>query len=415
MEHRQLFSIADYGAIGDGHTLNTAAIQAAVDACAGSGGGTVVFPKGVFLSGTIRMRGGITYLLERGAVLRGSGSLADYTDNGFYHNELGLVVSLLWARDEEDIRITGDGKIDFSARDFFAGSRIISPVPDESLLTPEQRAEAVLEIRPRPNQPIFFESCRDITIDGVTLLDSPCWTITCSRSRRIQIHHITVRNSLIVPNCDGIHLSACKDVIVGDCLFECGDDCVAVTCITAEGQEDISERILISRCHMRSRSAAVRLGHLKGKVRHVVVSDLVITDSNRGLAVFSGDEGYVEDALFTNITMETRIVAGVWWGKGEAAVICAAGSSGHIRDITLQNIRARSEAGVLLAGTDGNVRDVTLRDIDLRLVKGSNDTLFGGDLDFRPNLFLKGAADISQGVYAEGVENLTTENVRIQG
>lgn len=413
MSQRQVFSVEDFGAVGDDNTLNTKAIQAAIDACAAEGGGTVLFPKGVFVSGTLQMRGGITYRFERGAVLKGSGDMADYWDNGFVHREMGQTISLLWARDEENIRLTGDGIIDLSARKFFEGSTMV-PVGHgvDEKMTEKQIAESVLIIPPRPTQPVFFDSCRHVVIDGITLLDSPCWTITLSRCDHIQIHHITVRNSLVIPNSDGVHISGCKDAIVSDCIFECGDDCVAVTCITCPGYS--SERIIISRCHMCSRSAAVRVGHLDAQVRHVVISDLVVTDSNRGLAIFSGDDGCVEDVLVHNISMETRVVAGVWWGKGEAAVICAANSTGMIRDVTLSQIRAHSEAGILMAGTAGNVRDILIQDIDLSIKTGENYALFGGDLDFRPNLFVEGGAESGQGVYAADVENLVTERVRIR-
>lgn len=414
MNRRSEFYITDLGAVGDGITMNTAAIQAAVDACANEGGGTVVFPKGVFLSGTLQFRGGITYRLERGAVLKGSKDLADYYHNGFYHNELHQTTSLIWASGQQGVHITGDGCIDFSARDFFGGENVIlyGEGIDQNLLTEKQIGEAVLKIRPRPTQPMFFESCRGVEIDGITLEDSPCWTITFSRSELINVHHIKVQNSLIIPNCDGVHLSACKDAIISDCFFNCGDDCVAITCITAEGEQDISERILVSRCHMRSRSAGVRIGHNKGKVRHVVVSDLVITDSNRGIAIFTGTGGYVEDVTVHDITMETRIVAGGWWGKGEAVVICAANSEGHIRDILIHDMRAYSQAGIIMAATNQNVSNVTLRNIEIKLIPGENAALYGGCLDFRPNLFLDNGLPDGQILYADGIENLVTENVR---
>lgn len=204
------------------------------------------------------------------------------------------------------------------------------------------------------------------------MIDSPCWTITFSRCQRILVHHIVIDNSLIVSNSDGIHLSACKDAVISDSIFSCGDDCIAVTCITAEGEQDISERILIHHCHMRSRSAAVRLGHEQGKIRDVLISDLVITDSNRGFAIFSRTGGFVENVRIHDVILHTRIVAGAWWGKGEAVVICAAGSEGRIRNIDIRNLSARCEGGILLAGSEGNVENITLKDISLAVKEGPN-------------------------------------------
>lgn len=233
-----MFNIETYGAVGDGETMNTAAIQAAIDACSAAGGGTVLFPKGVFLSGTLQLKGHITYQFARGAVLKGSGNMEDYRENGFYHNEFKKTVSFLWARDEQNIRLTGDGVIDLSAGLLAPdrSARWYGDGIDEAALTQEQKDECVFYPSQRPTQPIFFESCFDIAVDGIRVIDSPCWTITFSRCQRILVHHIVIDNSLIVSNSDGIHLSACKDAVISDSIFSCGDDCIAVTCITAEGE-----------------------------------------------------------------------------------------------------------------------------------------------------------------------------------
>lgn len=162
---------------------------------------------------------------------------------------------------------------------------------------------------------------------------------------------------------------------------------------------------------MRSRSAAVRLGHEQGKIRDVLISDLVITDSNRGFAIFSRTGGFVENVRIHDVILHTRIVAGAWWGKGEAVVICAAGSEGRIRNIDIRNLSARCEGGILLAGSEGNVENITLKDISLAVKEGPNYALYGGDLDLRPNLYIPGAADPGCPVYVSGVEGLVRENI----
>lgn len=404
-------NILDFGAVADGSTMNTAVIQKAIDALAQQGGGTLCFPEGVFLSGTLFLRGHITYRIEKNCVLKASPDLTDYVCNGFYHNEMRDVLAFLSARDQEDIRLTGEGVIDLSADGFMKegcysgyGEGIV-----REQLSDEQLAECTIAQQPRPNQPIFFESCRHVRVDTLTIRNSPCWTLTFSRCCDVRIDHIAVRNSTIVPNCDGIHLSACRDVFVEDSSFICGDDCVAVTCITAEGEKDISERIQISRCLMVSRSAGVRLGHYKGKVCDVLISDLIITDSNRGLAIFSNTEGYVENIRISNLILETKIFAGQWWGKGEAIVICAAKGEGRIENISITGVQARSQGGVLIAGCDRNIRHITIRDMDIRLEKGKNHALYGGDLDLQPNDYRRGNGGLPC-IYAQDAADLCIED-----
>ena len=123
-----LVDITTHGALGDGKTLNTKAIQAAVDQCAAQGGGTVVVPPGTFLSGTVELKSNITVSLSPGAILRGSGNIDDYPPIPFRHNELGQVRSLLWAIGQTDLRITGSGVIDLNDPAFID----FKPIPERS-------------------------------------------------------------------------------------------------------------------------------------------------------------------------------------------------------------------------------------------------------------------------------------------
>lgn len=393
-------SIESCGAVGDGRTLNTAAIQRAVDACAAQGGGVVVIPRGCFVAGTVQLRSHVWMYWSRGAVLKGSGRLEDYRDNGFFHPELGETTSLLYAIGETDIRLYGEGVIDFSGREFFPPDT--PPEQDGARMAPTeaQRAEAVQQKRPRPTQPLFFHRCTQVTVEDLKLTDSPCWTLTCSCCRRVRVCGIEVDNSLVIPNCDGVHLSSCREAEVVGCAFSCGDDCVAVTGITDPQEE--SENIVIRQCRMRSRSAGVRIGHLNARIRGVTVEDLVMVDSNRGLALFAGDGGRVEQVTCRRIRMQTRIIAGAWWGKGEAAVICAYGS-GHIGAVTLEAVEAVSEAGFLVYGA--GVRGLTLSDCRVTVRPTENTEAYGGLIDCRPAFLAEQAWPEGQAVLClEGPE-----------
>jgi polygalacturonase len=382
--------VTDFGAVPDGKTLNTDAIQRTIDACAEAGGGTVVFPPGRFLSGTLELRSYVSLFLEAGATLVGSPRMADYRESGFVHvdnhfsqGEGGHSLSLIYADGAEDVGIRGPGSIDLSSDAFFDFTAI-KPIigVDEADLTPAQRAEASVPKITGPTQPIFFTACTRVEITGVKILDAPSLTINLNACADVRIHHITIRDDPRVPISDGIHICASTDVIISDSVFTCGDDCVAITGVT--NWDGVSERIVITNCTMQSSSAAVRVGYLAGKIRDVVISNLAIHNTNRGFTIFAGDDGWVENVSIQNIVMHTRIYAGDWWGKGEPLVIFAPKSYGRIENIRVRGVTARTENGVVIVGDRKNVREILLEDWWLELSHGANYELFGGVIDLQP-------------------------------
>lgn len=405
--------VTQYGAVGDGKTLATRAFQAAVDACSAQGGGVVCVPAGVYLCGSVELKSHVTLHLGQGAVLRGSDKLEDYPPIPFVHNELGAVRSLLWAIDRTDLRITGSGSIDLVDRAFIDFEQYLSDsvIGSGVAYDERQRQDSTAKHLPRPTQPIFFHRCERIRMDGVTIRNAPCWTITASVCRDVQISHLTIDNNLRTPNCDGIHSCSSRDVIITDCVFSCGDDCIAVTGIT--DWDAISENIVIANCVMRSRSAAVRLGHQASKVRNVVVSNLTVSDTNRGLAIFAGKDGWVENASISNLVLETRLFAGNWWGKGEPLVISAK-ENGRIEGVAVRQVMARSENGIVIAGENGNIRDVELSDWSLNIGYGRDRTLFKPFFDLWPAepIAAPDPAKHIPGLYAEGVRGIRVNRLR---
>jgi polygalacturonase len=109
---------------------------------------------------------------------------------------------------------------------------------------------------------------------------------------------------------------------------------------------------------MSSRSAAIRFGHLYSKIRNILVKDIKILPSNRGISIFSGDDGIVENVKVENVQCETRIHAGGWWGKGEGFIVCAANAGGKIKDVTIENCHFIEENPSIVAGTDGLIIEV---------------------------------------------------------
>jgi hypothetical protein len=236
--------------------------------------------------------------------------------------------------------------------------------------------------------------------------------VTFSCSRDIQVRGVRIENNLQVPNNDGMHFSGSKNIVVSDCIIRGGDDSLAFTGIT--NPDSVCENIAVTNCVLISRSAGVRLGHLSGKVRDAVLSNLVIRDSGRGFAIQAGDHGWVENVEISNVIVETRTFAGAWWGKGEPFVISAAHSdSGHIRGITISHLRAKAECGILIVGQNHNVEDVTLDDVSLELGDGPNSPLYGQMFDLapaplRPSFLSEGKMPW---LYADDVSGLTLHNI----
>jgi polygalacturonase len=226
-----------------------------------------------------------------------------------------------------------------------------------------------------------------------------------SNCENIEISDIYVDNHNRIPNNDGVHFSASRNIVVKNSTFLCGDDCFAATCIT--NWDGICENMVISDCLMSSRSAAIRFGHLESKVRNIVVKNIKIIRSNRALAVFCGDNGYVKNAVFENIESDTKIHAGYWWGKGEPIVVCGADVNGEISDVEFKNCKFVHENPALFVGNKGNVKNVTLTNCVFKQEDGSTVDFYKNKMDLQPNVpeLIPHVFDKTESVFVKEVEN----------
>jgi polygalacturonase len=245
----------------------------------------------------------------------------------------------------------------------------------------------------------------------VTVKNSPCWTITFSRSEDIQVHGLRIDNNLQIPNNDGMHFCGSRNIVISDCIISGGDDSIAFTGITDPAS--ICENITVANCVLRSRSCGVHIGYSSGKVRNVAINNLVIHDSSRGFAIQAGDDGWVENVSINNIVLDTKMFAGAWWGKGEPFIISAANSNGRIRGVTLSHLRGHAENSILVVGEKKNVSDIVLDDINLTFAKSANASLYGGEFDLAPAPLRPSrmAQDWIPWLYASSVDGLEYRNV----
>lgn len=180
--------ITDFGAVGDGKTMNTAMIAAAIRAALEQKE-TLCVPEGVFMTGTIDLCG-VSLLLQEGAVLKASSDLHDYPPQAYVHNEMGRIRAMIVCMNAEHVSITGSGTIDLSGTSFYDTATMNVP---ETLvpMTPEQVAECTYPIGQRPGQGIFFHGCSDIRIEGIRITDSPNWTVSISECEQVVLHGLT--------------------------------------------------------------------------------------------------------------------------------------------------------------------------------------------------------------------------------
>ena len=400
--------VRDHGATGDGTSLDTSAIQAAVDACSASGGGTVVLPAGgTYLSGTITLASHVEFHVERGAVLQGSGDWADYTgrlpvsalSSGSLSEESAEAGMLVTALDADQVAITGGGIIDGAGRHFVTGDDgTIYSMPDERPFT------------------VFLRHCTNVTVRDVTLRDGALWTLRLSGCQDVHVHGIRIRNDLKTPNSDGIDLDRCRDVRISDCDIVAGDDGISLkTCEEFPGW-GATENVVVSNCTITSTSSALVVGvDAVEPIRNVVFTGCVIRSSNRAMSVNLGQAGDFDNILFSHIICETRLFGERWWGRGEPVYVAVRpwqGRVGRLRNVRFVDILARSENGIVVYGASPeHITGLVFRDVRLELDRWTGWP--GNRQDLRPSPTLGIRDHPTSGIFVENATDVTVRDCEV--
>lgn len=422
-----LYDVTEHGAVGDGETMDTKAIQAAVDACAAAGGGSVLLPAGGrFLAGSFALRSHVELHVESGAVLLSSTASEDHTAEAFPpacavpgtadRSRPGVSPAWIYCDGGEGIAVTGGGVID--------GQGVAFMDPASPNLPYIYRGSR--------RRPMMFRlsDVRGLTFRDITLRDSANWAMNLSGCQDVLISGIRILNDLRVPNCDGIDPDHCRNVRISDCYVQAGDDCIVIKNRAEHAAAGPSENIVISNCVLCSTSSAVKIGTEScDDFRNIVVSGCVVHGSNRGLSIQLRDAGNVENVLFADCVVQTRLFHPAWWGRGEpiyvTAIPRAAGLKvGRVRNVTFRNILCRGESGVFIAGSEGApIEDLVLDGVRVEVDKFSRWP--GGVQDRRPCMSPSTEFGIepgrdaglrehpTAGVYAEWVRGLSLRDVRV--
>ncbi len=272
------FSIRDYGAVGDGTTLDTAAIQAAIDAAqAADQGGRVVIPAGTFRSGALFLKAGVELHLEADAVLLGSADIADYPKRrtrveGHFPE---WRVALINASEIDGLRITGDGTIDGNGRVYW-----------EAFWTRRRANPRCTNLEVERPRLLFIDRCTDVVVRGVRLKDSGFWNLHLYNCRDVLVENVSIAAAgpeakIRAPSSDGIDIDSCQDVTIRGCTFAVDDDCIALkgTKGPLADQDAASppvERILIEDCTFLRGHGVLTCGSEATLVRDVTVRGCTI-------------------------------------------------------------------------------------------------------------------------------------------
>ena len=378
------FAITDFGAVADGVTVNTAAIQKTIEHAAAQGGGTVVVPAGVFVSGALFLKPKVNLHLEQGAVLRCSTDLKHFPAGRTRiegHFAPNFNPALINANGCDGLKISGAGTLDGAGRpiwDLFWKLRNAAPDPHNFKNIGIPRARLAL-----------IERSRDVTIEGVTFKDSQFWNLHLYRCQQV-----TVRNARFqvpddyhqAPSSDGIDLDSCQNVLVEGCYFSVTDDCIAAK--GSKGPLAMEDQdsppvigIRVRNCEFKRGHHMLALGSEATLVRDVLIEDCRVTGKVDSLAVFKlrpDTPQHYENIHFRNISVDSsggQIVTIQPWTqyfdlKG------APPPKSIVRNISLVGIRGRLKAFGTIKPNPGQttISDILLKDFDVTLDKEKLDT-----------------------------------------
>jgi hypothetical protein len=383
-------SVRDYGAAGDGATLDTAGINRAIEACSKTGGGVVRFPPGRYLSGTVRLLSHIVLRLDAGARLVGTTNLSAYEQPavpsfmpearwGKWHR------ALLLAENAEDVTICGDGVID--------GNRVFDPTGEERMRGPHT---------------LVFVNCRGFVIRDVSFLDSANYAVFFQASDDVEI-----RNVKFTGGWDGVHFRGapsrwCRNVSITGCDFFTGDDSIA-------GR--YWDHVVITRCTINSSCNGIRL---IGPATRLLINDCLFygpgvrphrssgrTNMLSGIILQPGawdrTEGVLDDVVIARNTMHKVASPVTLWTKPGNPV-------GRVTISGLEATGVYRSAISVESWAEPPVTNVVIRNVHAEFAGGGTEAqgrnqVKGPGVDARPLP--------AWGVYARNVGALTMEDVRL--
>lgn len=409
-----------YGARADGRTLDTAAIQRAIDDCARRGGGVVLLAGGTFLSGTIVLKDHITLRIEPGSTLLASPRIEDFTPypaadvpkifiDGSTQNKGNGPYHLIHADKAHDVAIDGGGTIDGNDRAFWDSD-------------PER---VFVSRRARPTPLIETVETDGLRIENLTIRRAPGWTIHPLESSNIRIRGLTIRNDGRGPNTDAINIDSSVNVLVSDVDIVAGDDCVVLKTTARRGRPTPpTANVIVSGVLCSSDDQGIKIGtESQGDFRDILITNAVIYHAptmyrppTAGLSFSMVDGANFENLVVSNVTIRdaaTPIFLRLGnRGRGQDKPV-----PGTLKGVQFSNIVATGGSlASSITGLPGHpVRGVTLSDIDITMAGGGKAAPIAvpeaeGDYPHAPMFGPLPA----HGLYVRHVDGLSLRNVRFR-
>jgi hypothetical protein len=344
---QKTYDVRDYGAAGDGKTLDTPAIQRAIDEATASGGGQVLLRGGrKYLVGMLVLKSRIDFHLADDAELLASTNQQHY---------LPEVEAILSASDAHDLKITGTGSINGRALEF---------------MSVFNRDGEIYEFGPFRPRIFLLTGCQGLEVRGISFGQAPFWGLHMLGCEHVLVDGVKVRNHLDVPNCDGIDPDHCRDVEIRNCDIVCGDDGIVIKATRQNAQHGPSQNIRVHDCVIETKDSGLKIGtETTTTVRDVRFERCEIKSSCRGLTIQLRDEGNVSGIVFSDIRFTAQYQAAPWWGRGEAISFTAlrrapGGRVGSIDGVQVRNIIGRAENSIRINGSaESRIRNVTLDNV----------------------------------------------------
>lgn len=293
-------NILDFGAVADGKTINTKAIQAAIDA-----GGTVLIPKGEFVTGTLYLKSNGGLHLEAGAVLKASHNREDYNaddycpQNQVFVSEFVTGAHLITAVEQENIFISGDGVIDGDSHYWMNGEERY----ETGSITFKPNAE-------RPGQMLYICECKNVNIRNIRLSHGSYWHLFLHGCENVIVKGLNISGERLQYTNDGIDIDCCKNVTVSDCVIDTGDDGITLRANgkTLKCRKDC-ENVTVTNCTLASYGGyGIRIGVGSGTIKSCLLSNIAIHDSHSGIGITARFSTAAPGTFIENITFSNMII-----------------------------------------------------------------------------------------------------------
>ncbi|MBU2491091.1 MAG: glycoside hydrolase [Bacteroidetes bacterium] len=409
------YNVRDFGAIGDGITPDTEAIRKAFDKCA-AGGGTVLFPPGKYLTGSVKLESNVDVYIQAGALILGSANINDYEEfvpQLRSYNDYFLKHSLFYAEKAENISIRGEGIIDGQ------GSKFV--------ITTDKKPDRY------KNRPfiIRFVECNNVRIENVTMRNSAMWMQQYLACENLFIRGIKVYNHANKNN-DMIDIDGCRNVVMSDCIGDTDDDALTLKSTS----ERITENVTITNCVLSSHCNAIKMGtESTGGFRNITISNIVVKPSDSptkiygqhagisGITLGMVDGGILEGVIISNIRIDGPQVP-IYMRLGNRArkhyPDAPQPGVGIFRNVILSDITAtniQSSIGGSITGIPGyNIENVNLNNIKIEYAGGGTIEDAAKKVDELEDHYpesTKWGTLPAYGFYVRHAENITFNNVDI--